>query len=141
MKIFSRMIQAAGKKHAHKLSTVVDRQTDPRLFDAIFNKIDKILGRCSSSPSGTINPEMEALEEALLGGMGLGELDNIIDLIKYGRHAINGAKYKLAQYAIDYRQALTNNLPKPRGRGWVLDLRKGNIPEQEVNNALKRMLS
>lgn len=139
MKVISKLINAVAKTHANRFTQALDRQTDPRLFKAIMTKINNKISSITLGGTTSLNPEQDLLEGVLLQGLGLGELDNIIDLLRYGRYALNGTKYKLAEYLLEYRQALSSNMPALNGRGFIFDLRKGAVSEQEVNTAMRKI--
>jgi len=139
MKIIRNLIQYMGKKHAQRFAKLVDRQTDPQLYNAIMRKIDNKLNLFTTSGSAQLNPELEAMQDMLFEGLGLGGLDNIFDAVRYGRYALKGAKYKIMPYLVEYRQALTTNLPPLRGRGFIFDFRKTDVSEQEVLNTMKNI--
>jgi hypothetical protein len=137
--ILSKVVQVIAKKHAGKFATNVNRQFDPQLYNAVMNKLDKKLSVFCSTFDNTLNPEMEVMQDVLFDGLKIGYLDDIIDMVKYGRYALNGAKFKISEYLIAYRDALTRNLPALKGRGFVFDMRKGDVSEAEVNEVMKKI--
>ena len=137
MKILQKFVQQLGKMHAQRLGKVVNRQADPRLHNAILGKLDTYLGKLTPTGSSQINPELEFLEEIYLNNIGLGFLDDIIDVFKLGRYALKDVQYKLTPYLIEYRQALNANLPPLKGRGFIFDFRKGDIANSEITEAMK----
>ncbi len=139
MGIVSKIVTTIAKKHATRLGTLVDRQADPRLFNAVMDRVDKKLSLFCSNFDMSMNPEMEVLQDALFDGMKLGYFDDIIDLFKYGNWAIKGAKFKVGKYLSDYRQALDANLPPLWGRGFVFDFRKGPVTEEDIAKAVKKI--
>ena len=140
MGILSKVVQIIAKKHAGKFATNVDRQFDPQLYDAVLNKLDKKISVFFSAlSSNNINPEIEVLQDVLFDGVRLGYLDDIIDLFKYGKYAISGAKFKMSEYLLEYRSALTQNMPALKGRGFVFDFRKGEVLDSEVDDVMKKI--
>lgn len=140
MAIGFKIINAIAKRHAYKLAQNVNRQGDPRLFNAIMGKIDKKINLFfSNCPEMSLNPELEILQDVALNKLGIGFIDDFVDIIKYGYFGLKGSKFKLSEYLLEYRKQLNNNLPPLKGRGFIFDFRKGGVTDKEVNDMLKKI--
>ena len=138
MGILVKVIKNVAVKHAKNFSANVGSY-DPRLKNAVIDKIEKkIADLFSSTQVGdfNVNPELEALENIGFDGIGLGLFDNIIDILKYGYHAVKIGKFKFNEVLLKYRQELVNNISQQTPR---LDLRKGNITADEINSVMKKI--
>lgn len=140
MKILSRLVTKLAQKHAKNFANSVDRQFDPQLYDAVLQKLDKNLSVFSNYSKTHIDCNYEMLQDILFDGLRIGWLDNVLDLLKFGRYAIISGKYKILPYLVEYRNALIKNLPDLKGKNkFIFDLRKGEVGNEEINTTFKNI--
>ena len=141
MQILYRAVQNLGAKHSKNFAKVIDRQEEPELYKRIWETIDKNLNVLCGSESSRINPEAEFMQDMMFQGLGIGGVDTLIDVIKYGKYALTAARYKFAPYIMEYRKAIISNLPPlhPVKRFVKEDFRKDEITQKEVNSKIRQI--
>ena len=141
MEILYSVVRSLGKRHSNNLARIIDRQEEPELFKAIIKEIDRKLSIIDNFSYSQINPEQEMMQDMFFQGLGLGSVDNLIDVIKYGRYAFKAAKFKISQYLTVYRDSLISNLPPLHATKMFIkeDFRKGEITQEEVDSMVKKV--
>ena len=141
MEIIYSAFRSLGKRHSNNLAKIIDKQEEPELFKAIMNEIDRRLNVMDNFSYTQLNPEQEMMQDMLFQGLGLGSVDNLIDVIKYGRYAFKAIKFKISQYITIYRESLISNLPPLHPTKMFIkeDFRKEEITQEEVNSMVKKV--
>lgn len=138
MKLFSGLINKIINKHASNFVNNVSKY-DPRLKNAIINNIDNRINNIFSRvPECNLNLEMEVLEDIYFNNIGAGMFDNIFDFIKYAYYGLKCGKFKLSEFLMEYREGFAR---KVQTQNCSIDLRKGEISEAELQNAMKKIFT